>query len=122
MSIEKRRFSRIPFSVTTEIHVNNLTYKTNKINDLSVGGCLLPISEDIKVGSECLVVIHLSGTGSKLEVQVNGEIVRNDSEMIAVKFTGIETDSLFHLQNIVRYNALNTDEIEKELRCHPGLI
>ena len=122
MSVEKRRFSRIPFSVTTEIHVNHAIYKANKINDLSVGGCLLPISEDIEVGSECLVVIHLSGTGSKLEVQVDGEIVRNDPGMIAVKFTRIEPDSLFHLQNIIRYNALDPDEIEKELRYHPGLI
>ncbi len=122
MSEEKRCFSRVPFSVTAEITINDVTYSADKINNLSIGGGLFPISEDLKVGSECIVVIHLSGTSSEVKVQVNGEIVRCDPGMVAVKFTRIDSDSLFHLQNIIRDNALDPDEIEKEIRYHPGLI
>jgi len=122
MSEEKRCFSRVPFSVTAEININNVTYNADKINNLSIGGCLFPISEDLEVGSGCIVVIHLSGTSSEAKVQVNGEIVRCDPGMVAIKFTRIDPDSLFHLQNIIRYNALDPNEIEKEICCHPGLV
>jgi hypothetical protein len=55
-------------------------------------------------------------------VDVEGEIVRKDSEMAAIRFTRIDPDSLFHLRNIVRYNASDPDRVEDEIEQHPGLI
>jgi hypothetical protein len=67
-------------------------------------------------------VISLAGAMNGPEVMVNGKIVRSDQGMIGIKFTGIDPDSLFHLHNILRYNAPNPDQIEQEIDKHPGII
>ncbi len=121
MTDEKRRFSRIPFRVRAEMTVNNVLYSSEEINNLSVGGCLLPIKVDVETGAKCNLKILLSGTNSELSVRVGGKITRCEPGSVAIKFTEIEPDSLFHLQNIVRYNSPDTDRVEQEISNHPGL-
>lgn len=118
---EKRRFTRVPFQAKAEMTINNALYLSDKIDNLSVGGCLLPIEVDVAAGTECRLNILLSGTNSELSVQVAGEVFRSESGAVAVRFTEIEPDSLFHLQNIVLYNHPDTDKIEQEMKNHPGL-
>ena len=121
MSDEKRRFTRIPFRVKAEVAISNVLYSSEEIDNLSVGGCLLPIDIDVATGTKCRLKIFLSGTTSDLCVQITGKIFRSESGSVAIKFTEIEPDSLFHLQNIILYNYPDTDKIEQEIRNHPGL-
>ena len=116
-----RRFSRIPFRVQTELVVDETRFTANQLSNLSVGGCLLPISAEIPPGSSCTVKILLEGTADPMQVSVEGEIVRTSAEGVAVKFTRIDPESLFHLQNIIRFNAPDADAIEDEIHRHPGL-
>jgi hypothetical protein len=122
MPNEKRRFSRIEFRVATELMVNDATFTADSIDNLSVGGCLFPISESFPVGTSCRIVISLDGDVDSPKVRVAGKIVRCDPERIGIKFTGIDPDSLFHLHNILRYNAPDPDQIELEINDHPGLV
>ena len=122
MPEEKRRFTRVSFSVKAELTVNNALYTAEEITNLSVGGCLLPIEADLESGTVCLLKILLSGTATEFSIQVEGKIVRCKSGTMAIRFTKIETDSLFHLQNIIRYNYPDTDKVEHELGKHPGLV
>ncbi|MBU4037640.1 MAG: hypothetical protein KKA35_14535, partial [Proteobacteria bacterium] len=64
--------------------------------------------------------IFLSGTNSKLSILLEGEIIRCVSMTVAIKFIEVEPDSLFHLQNIVRYNYPDTDRVEQEISNHLG--
>ncbi len=121
MTDEKRSFSRVPFRVKAEMTVNNVLYSSGEINNLSAGGCLLPIEVEIETGTKCNLKILLSGSNSELSVRVEGKIIRCESGSVAIKFTEIEPDSLFHLQNIVRYNYPDTDKIEEEIGNHTGL-
>ncbi len=121
MTDEKRRFSRVPFRVSVEMTVNDILYSSEEINNLSVGGCLLPIKMDVGTGTKCNLEILLSGKNSELSVRVEGKIIRCESGAVAIKFTEIQPDSLFHLQNIVRYNSPDTDRVEQEISNHPGL-
>jgi hypothetical protein len=93
-----------------------------EIKNLSVGGCLLSMPGKFQLGAPCHVRIQLSGSSSELNVEVDGEIVRSDPGEIAIKFTSVDIDSLFHLQNIVRYNSPDPDAVEAELRAHLGLV
>ena len=122
MVVEKRRFTRVPFRVKAEMTVNYVLSSAEEISDLGVGGCLLPITADLEQGNACHVRILLSGTSSELSVRVEGEIVRCKTGAIAIKFTHIDPDSLFHLQNIIRYNSSDSDPVEQELRDHPVLV
>ncbi len=121
MSDEKRRFTRVRFRVQAEITVNETTYATDQIKDLSIGGCLLPINSDLNAGSECIVKILMSGASSELTLQVEGKIIRCDQGTVAIKFTGIDPDSLLHLQNIVLYNSSNVQSVEEEIQRNPGI-
>ena len=122
MVAEKRRFARIPFGVKAEMKANDVLYCVDGINNLSVGGCLLPITIDLKPGTTCRIRILLSGTSSELSVSVNGSIVRCEHEATGIKFTHIDPDSLFHLQNIIRYNSLDPEAVEREFQEHPSLV
>lgn len=122
MSDEKRRFTRVPFRVMAEMTVNNVLYSSEGINNLSTRGCLLPIEADLELGMGCHLRIFLSGTNDDLFVKVEGKIIRCEAGAVAIKFTGIESDSLFHLQNIVRYNFPDTKKIEKEISDRFGIL
>jgi hypothetical protein len=122
MPEEKRRFTRIPFRVTAELAANTITWTAPAISNLSVGGCLLPVAADLAPGTACQVKIILSGTSSEMSVRVEGEIVRRDHSSVAIKFTCIDPDSLYHLQSIIRYNADDVEQIEKEIQKHSGLL
>ena len=119
---EKRRFSRVPYIVKAEVMANDVVYTIDEISNLSVGGCLLPIEAELRSGTKCYVRILLSGTNAELSIPVKGEIVRNVPGGTAIKFTQIEPDSLFHLQNIVRFNSPDPEAIEQEILNHPGLV
>jgi len=122
MSEEKRRFTRIPFDVGAEIAANDALYRSDGILNLSVGGCLLPIKVDLEPGTGCQMKIMMIGASSELSIRIEGEIIRCDTEGVAVKFTGVDSDSLFHLQNIIRYNSPDFEAVELEIREHPGLV
>lgn len=122
MTEEKRRFSRIFFDMPAELIVADISYPIEQITNLSIGGCLLKMKDDLPVGAECKIIILLDDTPQGLRVEVNGEIIRNDADTIGIKFTLINPDDLIHLQNIIRYNAENPDKISEEIKRHPGLV
>jgi len=122
MTDEKRRFSRIPFKIKAEMAVNDVIYRVEELSNLSVGGCLFPITADLEAGTSCHVKILLIDTSSEMRIRIDAEIKRSDSRTVAVKFTRIDPDSLFHLQNIIRYNSPDADVVEKEFIEHPGII
>ncbi len=120
MSEDNRRFTRIPFKMNTEVIVNEQTY-TDNITNLSVGGCLLSVNVDLQPGTSCLVKISLEGSSDAIAISIEGEIIRTTHEGLAVKFVRIDPESLFHLQNIIRYNSPDADIIENEIFKHPGV-
>ena len=122
MTDKKRRFTRFPFKMEAELTVEGTRYKVDKINNLSIGGCLLSIPAEMRTGTPCSLRIILKTTGNEPVVEVDGTIARCQNGNVAIKFTGIDPDNLIHLQNIARYNSPDPDKIEKEIQDHPGLV
>ena len=122
MGSEDRRFTRIPFKVYTQLKTKDAIYSTNFISNISMGGCLLPITSDLIPGTNCTIMIKLEGTTDELLIKIKGEILRTYKNAVAVKFVLIDTDSLYHLQNVIRYNSENPEQIEDEFSRHPGLF
>ena len=121
MSNESRRFTRIPFKMYTEIEINNDTYSTDNITNLSVGGCLLPIDIKPQPGTSCRIKISLEGTSEEMAIRIEGEIIRTTPEGLAINFVRIDPESLFHLQNVIKYNSPDADTIESEIIKNPGI-
>lgn len=122
MTEEKRRFMRFPFETKVELTVNQRVYTVDKMVNLSIGGCLLSLSVDVEPETSCTLKIILGETEEGPVVRVGGHIFRSEAGTVAIKFTSIDPDSLYHLQNIARFNSPDPDRVEKELEKHPGLI
>jgi len=118
---EKRNFTRVPFKVEAEIIANKTLYTIKEITNLSIGGCLIPVDADLKLGTSCKITIFLSGVTPKLTIKADGEVVRLEEHHLAIKFIRVDPDSLFHLQNIVRYNSQNPEKVEWEILNHPEI-
>jgi len=121
MPENKRKFSRIPVKFDAELTIGDVTYRVGEIMNLGMGGCLLPIQENLEPGTVCHLRILLSEAENIIPIEITGKIKRSDSETVAVQFTRIDPDSLFHLRNIVRYNYPDADVVEREIRKHPGI-
>ncbi len=122
MADDKRRFTRVPFKTKAQFTVEDKSFTADELYNLSVGGCFLPVAANVKVGASVSLSIALSDTDTDVYVRVEGEIIRSEPNGVAVKFTQIDPDSLFHLQNIIRYNAEDSEAINEEIKRHPGLI
>ncbi len=120
MGKEKRRFTRIIFDVPAELVFSGIVYKIDKLINLSVGGCQIDVDGDFAVGSTCDIDISLGA--EKTVVQIKGEIIRVINKEVSLRFTSISPESLHHLQNIIKYNAVDPEMIEEELLDHPGLV
>lgn len=115
MSDNKRRFTRVVFRAEAELNVDGVIYTSAVIENLGIGGCLLPLSVPFAAETDCTVKIMMSGTSSELSIKAHGKIKRNNGDTVAVKFAKIDPDSLYHLKNIIRYNAADPDVVESEL-------
>lgn len=83
--------------------------------DISMQGMFINTSKKIPIGEICHIEVLLSGTSSKLSVNMKGEIIRQDKNGLGIKFQAIDVDSFVHLKNIIMYNASDPDVIEKEM-------
>ncbi len=123
MQETKRRFSRITLAVPAEVSISNApSFSVNELANLSVGGCLVPVEKEYPVGESCRLTIPLPGGDETLKIDVLGSIVRCEGGYIALQFHKINPESLFHLQNIIRYNAPDPEQIDEEINQRPGLI
>ncbi len=116
MPNEKRRFTRVAFRVRAILFANDVRYHADEIENISMGGCLLPLDAGPPPGSPCRLRISMTGTTSNLSVEAEGDVIRNLPHAVAIKFTQIPSDSMFHLRNIILYNALDTHKVENELK------
>ncbi len=121
MTTEKRQFSRFPYQMTTEITIKEVTYKIDDLINLSVGGCMITPPVKVKPDTRCTIKISLGGRQGNPEIIIEGSIVRSKKKEAAIKFTRIDPNSLFHLQNIARYNSSNPDDTAKEIEKNPGI-
>ena len=121
MAPEKRRLTSVPFKVKAALTVDEKRQTIDHLDNLSVGGCLLPLKNNLRPGTSCQLEIWMSGSSSDLNIEVEGEIVLTATGLTAVKFTRIEPDSLFHLQNIVLYNAEDPAKVEQDINASPGI-
>jgi len=116
-----RRFTRITIEIPADIVLADGTaHHTRNIENLSIGGCLFYTAANIKDGQACTVIINI-GSDQSHRIEVAGRIVRTEKNMAAVNFESIDPDSLFLLQNLIRYNAAEPDTIEHEITTRPGI-
>lgn len=116
----QREFTRVHVQVVVEITALGRTLSSSQPQDLSMKGLLVRTSDHLPVGTPCQVKLLLGETG--VEIQAEGEVVRDYPEGFAVQFSRIlGVESYGHLKNLVLYNAQDTERVEREFQGHLGL-
>lgn len=124
MEPEKRKFSRIPLPFElTLIFEDGSHHKVNHFDNVSVGGCLISMQAEYAHHKTCSVKIELGQDQKQAPtILAHGNIIRQNEHQLAIQFTSIDPDSLFHLQNLIRYNSPDPDKVDSEIQLHKGLL
>ncbi len=116
MAENKRQARRIDFHTRARLIFDGNDIK-GRVENLSLKGMFFVPEKEVgglMAGKKLEIVLSLTGTGSELSFQVEGEVVRVDEEGVALHFTKIEFDSFLHLRNIVAYNTGDEEGIMEE--------
>ncbi len=111
--MDKRRTTRVPFNIESAVKYQDKTIKGEAVN-LSLKGMMFKSSEEIPLNTALDIVIFLTGSTSRLTINLKGIVVRIDKMGTAIEFEEIDIDSFIHLKNIVAYNDGNQDKIMDE--------
>lgn len=110
--MEKRKCQRVSFQAEAIVTGNDLTVG-GKINNLSMKGMFLRAVGDVGSGP-LQITILLSGSSTKLSIELTGKVVRQTRDGIAIEFSEMDLDSFMHLKNVVSYNSEDADAIMDE--------
>jgi hypothetical protein len=116
MEGERRKRTRVCF--TTQVIVktdkSEIVAEANS-EDISIKGIFVNTETKIPEGTPCDVEILLTGTSTRLALNVKGVVTRQDVSGLGIAFDAMDLDSYIHLKNIVLYNASDPENIEKEM-------
>ena len=107
---ERRKYSRVDFATTT---LMQLEVDGEKINfqgsscDLSLKGVFISTNNRFALKTKCSIKIYLTGTIDKIELLMNGIIVRSDKSGVGIEFDSMDVDTYSHLKNIINYNSMD---------------
>ena len=114
----RRKNSRIPFKATISLDFPGKAYTEYETRDLSLKGVFVKDITGHEIGDQCDVSLHLVGASSDLALNIKGEIVRIESDGVALHFYETDLDSFYHLKNILYYNSDDPDKLDEEFSDH----
>ena len=114
MGEERRKNTRVLFQTIADINFVDKGYNRCETADLSIKGISVMGPSRQSIGEKCDISLALSGGSSELVLKMKGEVVRVDPDGLALHFTEIDSDSFFHLKNIIYYNSKDSDQIDFE--------
>lgn len=113
-STNRRSSSRVPFKATVTLSFPDKHYEQCETNDLSLKGVSVAGVTGHRIGEQCDVDLYLTGSTSRVHLNMKGEVVRAKKDSLALRFFAIDLDSFFHLKNIIAYNLGNQDQVDEE--------
>ena len=121
VSGNKRRFTRIKLKHQAVVSLSDgYSFHCDTIEDLSISGCLISVPAPLTEGTTCKIEIMLGEETAAIIIE--GTIIRYTNNTAAVNFKRIDPDSLFLLQNLIRYNSEHPETIEEEISQRPGIV
>lgn len=108
---ERRQARRILFASKAILRYGHKGVLEAKVNtrDISLHGLFLETNTFIPIDTSCAIEIQLSGTTSKMNFTVQGEVCRHDPAGMGIVFTHLDPDSTIHIINLVELHAAETE-------------
>lgn len=107
---EEREHTRLPIRLEVHITSDERTLVSGHTRDISREGVYVFVDRPLPRGTACQIALLVKGPKSSLRIDVSGRVVRADDHGMAIDFTEVGMDSLFHLRNLVQYNMWTLGE------------
>ncbi len=121
MESENRRTrTRVQFSVTVEVTADEKYIVSGNSRDISLKGIYVISNDKLPVNTYCEVNINLAGSSSQLTLRMKGKVTREGTDGFGIEFIEMESDSFYHLRQIVLYNSPDPSVVEAECEESPG--
>ena len=116
-----RTSTRVRLRIRAELTDGSSRVLFGYTENVSLTGFFFVPDRWLPLGITCQVTLRFAGPESPLRVDATARIVRSTGRGLALAFAEISAASLPHLQNLVRYNAGNPGQIEREFERHVGI-
>jgi len=118
----QREFSRVGVPVRVEIERHGMDTFKAVAEDVSLSGIRIISAESFDADMPCDVKVMLGGEGGEpVVIEAHGCVVRSDGQFVAIHFDNLELEGYAHLKNLILYNSLDSEQIEREFDAHVGL-
>lgn len=112
--IERRRFSRIVYQAQALL-TQKSTQVTALVSDLSLHGMLLTSEQSDLLDSGKQVDVEFSLPGSDVTIQLVGNIVGLNNNVIRLSIDHIDIESIGHLRRLVELNVGDDDLLHRDI-------
>ena len=110
----RRQFTRILFSITAELEIEDLTYPVS-IHDISLNGALVTAVDSEKPLKGKLGTLRFLLSDRESEVIMNIAVVHVEANETGLQCNAIDIDSVTHLRRLVELNLGDSEQLNKEL-------
>ncbi len=110
----RRQFTRILFSISAEIEIEEKTYSVS-IHDISLNGALVTAIQSEESLKGKLGTLHFVLSDKESEVTMNIAVVHEEKDETGLQCNAIDIDSVTHLRRLVELNLGDSDQLNKEL-------
>mgnify|MGYP006174291127 CR=1 FL=1 len=109
----RRQFTRILFSITATLNVEDNAYPVS-IHDISLNGALTTAPESSSLKGQ-LGTLTFSLGDAESEIEMHVAIVHEEPDVIGLQCNAIDIESVTHLRRLVELNLGDETQLEKEL-------
>ncbi|RHW75930.1 PilZ domain-containing protein [Colwellia sp. RSH04] len=110
----RRQFTRILFSITAELNVDDVTYPVS-IHDISLNGALVTAIESEESLKGKLGTLRFFLSDGESEVEMHIAVVHEHQDETGLQCNAIDIDSVTHLRRLVELNLGDSEQLNKEL-------
>ncbi len=114
---EKRKRTRVSVNLNVLISCGAGEISTQTRN-ISLKGILCYPHASVKQDEVCSVYIWLS---NEVKIDLQGKVVRSETDGIAIDFNKMSVESFSHLYNLVRLNSRDPDKLDREFQ-YPAFV
>ncbi len=111
--MEKRRFSRVDFTVKALVAAGATAFR-GEVDNLSLHGIFIKTDQRLPVGTEANITIGLADVEPEIVIHVAAAVARLTPEGIGFEFGKIDVDSFTHLRSIISYRKGDADIVMDE--------
>ncbi|NIY81649.1 PilZ domain-containing protein [Vibrio hepatarius] len=111
---ERRRFSRIVYRTPAIVVQGELTINAS-ISDLSLHGLLITCDQANKLNLDKQIDVEFALLGSDITIQLTGNIVEINNNMIRLSIDHIDIESIGYLKRLVELNVGDDELLYRDI-------